>query len=87
MAVYAVNINEIIHSREKTYKIKWNPMKINHSNEKKWHTRINEYVELCADRRDSNSCRQLKEKKSKLLTENEMGHLVQKSYFCQTLTV
>lgn len=26
---------------------------------------------------------QLKERKSKLLTENEMGHLVQKSYFAK----
>lgn len=61
-------------------------MKVNDSDEK-CGTRINEHVELCADRRDSNSCQQLRERKSKLLTENEMGHLVQKSCFCQTLSV
>lgn len=52
-----------------------------------WRARINEHVELCAGRSDSNSFQQLKERKSKLLTENEMAHLVQKSYFCQTLSV
>lgn len=35
MAVYVVNINKMKSStREKTYKLKWNPMKIKDSNEK-----------------------------------------------------
>lgn len=38
------------------------------------HKRINAYVELCTDRRNWVSCQQLKERKLKLLTENEMGH-------------
>ena len=52
-----------------------------------WHKRINEHVELCTDRRDSVPCQQLKERKSKLLTENEMGHSLgddRQSHSCQT---
>jgi len=45
-------------------------------------------VELHTDRRDSISCQQLKESKSKLLTANEMGHSVMiKLLLSNTLSV